>query len=187
MTFLFEPVGIATGIAWAWAIAAFLAAGAATRRIAVTARRPIADVRTPAAVLAALVIGAAVLLIPSLALDEVAVIVLLAIPLGGVFGALLATERGRPSRWLAPLAILVMVLGFVALPLAILWAPPTVTSVPDHLPLTDVPPKRPFADSMNFGSQDGRYEVGTTVGPSIARIARSARRGVGLRAPVQRA
>ena len=175
VSFLFEPVGIATGIAWAWAIAAFLAAGAATRRIAVTARRPIADVRTPAALLAALVIGAAVLLIPSQALDEVAVIVLLAIPLGGVLGALLATERGRPSRWLAPLAILVMVFGFVALPLAILWAPPTVTCgpiVPSDHPAFEAEPafESPFADGMGMiiQNQDGRYELETTVGPSIA-------------------
>jgi hypothetical protein len=173
VVFFREPIAPAAGIAWAWAIAAFLAAGAATRRIAVTARRPIADVRTPAAVLAALVIGAAVLLIPSLALDVVSVIVLLAIPLGGVFGALLATERGRPSRWLAPLAILVMVFGFVVLPLALITAPATTTYgpiVPSDRPAFEAEPafESPFADGISIHNQDGRYELETTVAPSIA-------------------
>ena len=176
--FLREPVASASLIAWAWTIVAFLAAGAATRRIAVTARRPIADVRMPAAVLAAVVIGAAVLLIPSMALDEMSAIVLLAIPLGGVLGALLATERGRPSRWLAPLAILVIVFGFVVLPLALISAPGTLTATVTEGPMTSVPPgfeaepafEYPFSNGPMIHNQDGRYELEATVGPSNARL-----------------
>ena len=148
----------------------------------------------PAAVLAAVVIGVAVLLIPSMALDLMAATVLLAIPLGGVFGALLATERGRPSRWLAPLAILVIVFGFVVLPLALIWAPGTVTGHGHgRRPRTSVPPEFEAVPAFEYPAwviihdQDGRYELGTTVGPSIAQWRDLRPRALGLRAPLQRA